>query len=102
MFLGSDALALAPLTRRITYLEEGDWVVVTSCTATIFSRRTGRWNARSEKPRPRSRRLAKATTAISCKKEIFEHPEVIGDTLNALNNPTTRTVNLPELPYSLA
>jgi glucosamine--fructose-6-phosphate aminotransferase (isomerizing) len=30
MFLGSDALALAPLTRRITYLEEGDWAVVTS------------------------------------------------------------------------
>ena len=30
MFVGSDALALAPLTRRITYLEEGDWAVVTS------------------------------------------------------------------------
>ena len=30
MFIGSDSLALAPLTRRITYLEEGDWAVVTS------------------------------------------------------------------------
>ena len=30
MYIGSDALALAPLTRRITYLEEGDWAVVTS------------------------------------------------------------------------
>ena len=36
MFLGSDALALAPLTRRITYLEEGDWAVVTRKGATIF------------------------------------------------------------------
>jgi glutamine---fructose-6-phosphate transaminase (isomerizing) len=36
MFLGSDALALAPLTRRITYLEEGDWAVVTSCAVKIF------------------------------------------------------------------
>jgi len=36
MFLGSDALALAPLTRRITYLEEGDWAVVTAQTVTIF------------------------------------------------------------------
>jgi glucosamine 6-phosphate synthetase-like amidotransferase/phosphosugar isomerase protein len=36
MFLGSDALALAPLTRRITYLEEGDWAVVTSRAVTIF------------------------------------------------------------------
>src|SRR5205085_1551568 len=36
MFLGSDALALAPLTRRITYLEEGDWAVVSSRAVTIF------------------------------------------------------------------
>ncbi len=39
MFLGSDALALAPLTRRITYLEEGDWAVVTSRAVTILRRR---------------------------------------------------------------
>src|SRR6201981_1045977 len=37
MFLGSDALALAPLTRRITYLEEGDWAVVTSRAVRIFN-----------------------------------------------------------------
>ena len=36
MYLGSDALALAPLTRRITYLEEGDWAIVTSRTVTVF------------------------------------------------------------------
>src|SRR5579872_7089872 len=36
MYLGSDALALAPLTRRILYLEEGDWAVVTAEGATIY------------------------------------------------------------------
>src|SRR5208282_318379 len=36
MFLGSDALALAPLTCRITYLEERDWAVITSNAVTIF------------------------------------------------------------------
>src|SRR6266571_4325636 len=36
MFVGSDSLALAPLTRRITYLEEGDWAVVTSREVTIY------------------------------------------------------------------
>jgi glucosamine--fructose-6-phosphate aminotransferase (isomerizing) len=36
MFVGSDALALAPLTRRIAYLEDGDWAVVTSRAVTIF------------------------------------------------------------------
>ena len=35
-------------------------------------------------------------------KEIFEQPAVIGDTLNALVNPATRTVHLPELPFDLA
>jgi glucosamine--fructose-6-phosphate aminotransferase (isomerizing) len=37
-YLGSDALALAPLTQRICYLEEGDWVVVTRAGAAIFDR----------------------------------------------------------------
>jgi glucosamine--fructose-6-phosphate aminotransferase (isomerizing) len=38
MFVGSDALALAPLTRRIAYLDEGDWAVVTSNKGPIFDR----------------------------------------------------------------
>ena len=38
MFIGSDALALAPLTRRITYLDEGDWAVVTAREVAIFDR----------------------------------------------------------------
>jgi glucosamine--fructose-6-phosphate aminotransferase (isomerizing) len=102
MFLGSDALVLAPLTRRITYLEEGDWVVVTSRTVTIFDPT----NREVERP------ICEAATAAAVlgkgnyrhfmQKEIFEQPEVIGDTLNALINPTTRTVNLPELPFALS
>src|SRR3546814_11814606 len=37
-YLGSDALALAPLTQRIAYLEEGDWVVITRDGVRIFDR----------------------------------------------------------------
>ena len=56
MFLGSDALALAPLTRRITYLEEGDWAVVTSRSVTIFDADEQRGgSARSANPPPRAR-----------------------------------------------
>jgi glutamine---fructose-6-phosphate transaminase (isomerizing) len=100
MFLGSDALVLAPLTRRITYLEEGDWVVVTSRTATIFDA------ANREVDRP-IREAAAAGAVIGkgnyrhfMQKEIFEQPEVIGDTLHALINPATRTIHLPELPFA--
>ena len=56
MFVGSDALALAPLTQRITYLEEGDWAVVTSREVAIFDARQpeGR-SARSARRRCRAR-----------------------------------------------
>jgi glutamine---fructose-6-phosphate transaminase (isomerizing) len=102
MFLGSDALALAPLTRRITYLEEGDWAVVTSRTVTIFDA------ANAEVARPI--RASASSGALTGKgdyrhfmqKEIFEQPAVIGDTLGALINPATRTVHLPRLPFALA
>src|SRR5437899_2561618 len=101
MFLGSDALALAPLTRRITYLEEGDWVVVTSRNVTIFDA------ANTEVDRPV--REAAASGALIGKgnyrhfmqKEIFEQPAVIGDTLQALINPATQTIHLPDLPFAL-
>ena len=101
MFLGSDALALAPLTCRITYLEEGDWAVITSNAVTIFDAD----NAEVRRP---IRELAASGPLIGkgiyrhfMQKEIFEQPAVIGDTLNALINPATRTVDLPELPFAL-
>src|SRR5215471_18093574 len=101
MYLGSDALALAPLTRRITYLEEGDWAVVTSRTVTVFDA------ANAEVARPIRESAAsgaligKGNYRHFMQKEIFEQPAVIGDTLNALINPATRTVHLPELPFAL-
>jgi len=100
MFLGSDALVLAPLTRRITYLEEGDWVVVTSRTATIFDA-TNREVDRPIREAAAGAVIGKGNYRHFMQKEIFEQPEVIGDTLHALINPATRTVHLPELPFAL-
>ena len=101
MFLGSDALALAPLTRRITYLEEGDWAVVTAQTVTIFDAE----NIEVERPIRESAAsgalIGKGNYRHFMQKEIFEQPAVIGDTVNALINPATRTVHLPELPFAL-
>src|ERR1700730_15674157 len=102
MFLGSDALVLAPLTRRITYLEEGDWVVVTSRTATIFDATNREVERPIREPATAGALIGKGNYRHFMQKEIFEQPEVIGDTLNALINPTTRTVNLPELPFALS
>jgi glucosamine--fructose-6-phosphate aminotransferase (isomerizing) len=101
MFLGSDALVLAPLTRRITYLEEGDWVVVTSRTATIFDATNREVDRPIREAAAAGAVIGKGNYRHFMQKEIFEQPEVIGDTLHALINPATRTVDLPELPFAL-
>src|SRR5258707_11730300 len=101
MFVGSDALALAPLTRRITYLEEGDWAVVTSKKVAIFDR-ANQPVEREVRETALSRALiGKGNYRHFIQKEIFEQPAVIGETLHALINPATQTIHLPELPFAL-
>ncbi len=102
MYVGSDALALAPLTRRILYLEEGDWAVVTAAGAEIVD---SNGNAVSRPVRETSlsgAMIGKGNHRHFMKKEIFEQPAVIGDTLQSLFNPVTRSVHLPSLPFDLA
>ncbi|MDR1870352.1 MAG: glutamine--fructose-6-phosphate transaminase (isomerizing) [Deltaproteobacteria bacterium] len=85
MCLGSDALAVGPLSDRISYLEDDDWVILTAKGAKIFDR-TGR-----EVTRPIvaldplvSVSLGKSGYRHYMRKEILEQPQVIGDTLGAL------------------
>ncbi|WP_426958740.1 glutamine--fructose-6-phosphate transaminase (isomerizing) [Muricoccus radiodurans] len=102
MFIGSDALALAPLTRRIAYLAEGDWAVVGEADAQVFD------------PQDRPVERAIKITALSgaalgkgnyrhfMEKELHEHPAVIGDTLRQYIEPSTRAVSRPNLPFDPA
>ena len=101
MFLGSDALALAPLTRRITYLEEGDWAVVSSRAVKIFDAANNEVDRPIREAAASGALIGKGNYRHFMQKEIFEQPAVIGDTLHALVNPATRTVHLPELPFAL-
>ncbi len=101
MFVGSDALALAPLTRRITYLEEGDWAVVTSRAVEIFDATGAPVERRIYETAHSGALIGKGNYRHFMQKEIFEQPAVIGDTLHALINPATRSVHLPDLPWAL-
>jgi glucosamine--fructose-6-phosphate aminotransferase (isomerizing) len=102
MFVGSDALALAPLTRRIAYLRDGDWTVV--------DRQGARFFGVDGEPVEREVKLTRLTGASIGKgnyrhfmeKELHEHPQVIGDTLHQMVNPATRAVALPALPFDFA
>jgi glucosamine--fructose-6-phosphate aminotransferase (isomerizing) len=101
MFVGSDALALAPLTRRIAYLEEGDWAVVTSKKVQIFDRANQPIERQVRETALSGALIGKGNYRHFMQKEIFEQPAVIGDTLQALINPASQTIHLPELPFAL-
>ena len=101
MYFGSDALALAPLTQRICYLEEGDWAEVTSSGAKT---RNAAGDA-VERPIVQTvlsgAMIGKGNYRHFMEKEIYEQPAVIGDTLHSMLNPTTQTINLPPTEIDL-
>jgi len=102
MFLGSDALALAPLTQRITYLEEGDWVVITHDGAQIFD----------EENRPAEREVTISGASASAvekgnyrhfmQKEIFEQPTVVAQTLGSYIRQADNSIALPQIDFDLS
>lgn len=101
MYLGSDAVALATLTNRVAYLEEGDWVVMTRTSAQIYDEQ--------DQPIERAITLSAASGLITDKgnhrhymqKEIFEQPTVVAQTLAAYIDPVASAVRLPEMSFDL-
>jgi len=94
MFVGSDAIALAPMTDRITYLEEGDWAIVTRKGAEIFDAAGRRANRAETRIQISATRIEKAGYKHFMAKEIAEQPVVIAD---ALRHYTTEAgLRLPE------
>jgi glucosamine--fructose-6-phosphate aminotransferase (isomerizing) len=100
MYLGSDAFALAPFTDTLSYLDEGDWAVLSRGGVQIYD----------EQDRPVERAIVK--TSVSSQlvdkgnhkhfmaKEIHEQPEVVGHTLAHYIDMVTETVALPApLPF---
>ncbi len=101
MFIGSDALALAPLTRRLTYLDDGDWAVVTRNDVSIRDREGRKVNRPIRETEYSGALVGKGNYRHFMHKEIHEQPAVIGDTLRVYVNPATRNVALPEFPAAL-
>jgi glucosamine--fructose-6-phosphate aminotransferase (isomerizing) len=101
MFLGSDAMAIAPFTDRICYLEEDDWAVLSADGATIFNE--GHLVTRAVT------RTAVSLAAVGkgkhphfMMKEIAEQPVVISETLRSYFDPLNRKIEVPALPVDLA
>jgi glutamine---fructose-6-phosphate transaminase (isomerizing) len=95
MFVGSDAIALAPMTDRVTYLEEGDWAVVTRAGAEIFDVQNRRANRAETRIQLDATRIEKAGYKHFMAKEIAEQPVVIADALKHYTS-ADGTLQLPE------
>lgn len=101
-YLGSDALALAPLTQRIAYLEEGDWVVITAEGAQIYDR--------DNQPVERPITISGVTGELVSKgnhrhymlKEIYEQPIVVAQTLRSYLQRMEERVTLPIPEFDLS
>ncbi len=102
MYLGSDALALAPLTQRIAYLDEGDWVVLTRDGAQVYDRENN--------PVERAITLSGITGEVISKgnhkhymlKEIYEQPIVVAQTLRSYLKRMEGEVSLPIPEFDLS
>lgn len=102
MYLASDSYALAPLTDRISFLEDGDWLEVTQDKAVIYDE--------NDNVVTRPVRQSAVTAAMTGKgeyrhfmlKEIYEQPAVVAETLNSFIHPSTGKITVPENILSLA
>ena len=102
MFLGSDAYALAPFTNRVTYLEEGDWAVLTRNSIEIYDESSARAD-RQEKISSASQGLVdKEGHRHFMAKEIHEQPEVIAHTISRYVDTASMSVKLPEGVFDFA
>jgi glutamine---fructose-6-phosphate transaminase (isomerizing) len=100
MYLGSDAIALGPFTDTISYLEDGDWVVLTRKSATIFDKDGHAVQRDKIKHAAATSLVDKANYRHFMAKEIHEQPEVVGHTLARYVDMATERVALPvKLPF---
>ncbi|MBO1325836.1 glutamine--fructose-6-phosphate transaminase (isomerizing) [Acetobacter sp. TBRC 12305] len=102
MFLGSDSLALAPLTRRIAYMENGDCVILTPQRADFMTFDGTPVERQVQVTALTAGAIGKDGYRHYMEKELHEHPLVIGQTLQRMVDPATRRVSLPDLPFNLA
>jgi glutamine---fructose-6-phosphate transaminase (isomerizing) len=100
MYLGSDAIALAPFTDTISYLEDGDWVVLTREAGVIYDAQGVVANREVLKSGASSFLVDKANYRHFMAKEIHEQPEVVGHTLARYVDLASERVALPvKLPF---
>ena len=101
-YLGSDALALAPLTQKIAYLDEGDWVVITREGAQIYDKDNHPVTREITTSGASAAEIEKGNYRHFMQKEIFEQPTVVAQTLRSYIRQVDQTVALPQFDFDLS
>jgi glucosamine--fructose-6-phosphate aminotransferase (isomerizing) len=101
-YLGSDAIAVAPWTQRIAYLDEGDWAAVRRDGIQIFDRDNAPVEREIVESGASSAPIEKGNYAHYMQKEIFEQPIVVAQTLQSYVRPFEGEVALPTGDLDLA
>ncbi|RIJ18027.1 glutamine--fructose-6-phosphate transaminase (isomerizing) [Henriciella mobilis] len=96
MYLGSDALAVAPFTNRVIYLEEGDWCVLHRESYEIFDAKGHPVERPVTIVQGAGAAAEKGNYRHFMQKEIFEQPDSTARTIGAYLNVLNQTVTLPE------
>jgi glucosamine--fructose-6-phosphate aminotransferase (isomerizing) len=102
MYLGSDAMALAPMTQQITYLEDDDWALISRDKVEIRDGNGQKVERPIKQTALSGALIGKGEYRHYMLKEIYEQPQVLGDTLRALFNPAERSLTLPPMPFDLS
>ncbi|GAB5352572.1 glutamine--fructose-6-phosphate transaminase (isomerizing) [Qipengyuania sp. 483] len=102
MYLGSDALALAPLTQQISYLEEGDWVVVQRGGVTIRDENGSVVEREIRTSGASAAAVEKGNYRHFMQKEIFEQPTVVAQTLSSYLRQADNSVALPQFDFDIS
>ncbi|PNQ74320.1 glutamine--fructose-6-phosphate transaminase (isomerizing) [Erythrobacter sp. SAORIC-644] len=101
-YIGSDALALAPLTQDISYLEEGDWVVVTRDGASIYDAENTAVTREIRNSGASVAAVEKGNYRHFMQKEIFEQPTVVAQTLGSYLRQSDNSVALPQFDFDIS
>ncbi len=101
-YLGSDALALAPLTQRIAYLEEGDSVIISREGAAIFDGEGRPVERAITNSGASAMAIEKGHYRHFMQKEIFEQPTVVAQTLRSYLRPVEQRVALPQIDFDIS
>ena len=96
-FIGSDSVALAPFTKKIIFLDEGDSVFIEESSFQIFDEDFKKVKRKITTSRHTNKNMEKGNFNHFMQKEIFEQPHIIGDSLTRFLDPINKKINIPDL-----